>query len=204
MTTAVSYQPIAAWRRAFIYFAICLLLGWWSGALSLIFREPLFTAVSSPLYIPLTIACFAVILIGYGYVWPRGTLTHGRSLNLPMVLLFGLLWGISEGTLFVAVWLIITRWVTAQWLVILLVFLILSTFIGLWHALYWDIYVAPEHNIEEWNLRKVLFAHTPNLILTMTHLTLFQNAGLFVLWQTIALLLSTYFMHFPPFWDEGS
>ena len=34
--------------------------------------------------------------------------------------------------------------------------LAVGTFLGLWHALYWDRKVAPEHNIEAWNLRKVL------------------------------------------------
>ncbi|WP_420630123.1 hypothetical protein [Candidatus Leptofilum sp.] len=186
-----------------IYFAVCLLLGWWSGALQIIFSRPLITAVpSTPGYIPLTLACFVVILVGYGYIWPKGTLTHGRSLNVLAVLLFGLLWGISEGTLFVSVWLLTSNWISAQWLVVFVSFLILPAFIGLWHALYWDIYVAPEHNIAAWNGRKVLLAHVPNLSLTLIHLTLYQNARLFVLWQTVALLLSTYFMRFPPFWQE--
>jgi hypothetical protein len=62
--------------------------------------------------------------------------------------------------------------------------------------------VTPEHNIVEWNGRKVLLAHTPNLIATLTYLTLHGNMGIFILLQTIALLSSTYFMHFPPFWRQ--
>jgi len=204
MTRTVSHNPKSAWLRAIVYFAICLLIGWWSGAAEMIFSQPLATAenLESRGFMPLVIACFVVILVGYGYIWPKGTLTHGRPLNLAAVGVFGLLWGLSEGTLFVSAWLIASRWIAADWLLILAVFLALATFKGLWHSLYWDIYVSPEHNIEEWNGRKVLFAHVPNLLFTLTCLTVYHTAGLFVIWQTMALLLSAYFMRFPPFWGS--
>ena len=196
-----AYHPQSAWRRALVYFAVCLFVGWWSGALAMIFGSP-WGESDAPGFVPVVVVCFGVILVGYGYVWPKGTLTHGRSLNLASVLSFGLLWGISEGVLFVSVWLILARWLTSKWLIILLTFLTLSTFKGLWHSQYWDIYVSPEHNIEAWNLRKVLLAHTPNLVATMIFLTFYEGVGLFVLWQTMALLLSAYFMRFPPFWGQ--
>ncbi len=203
MKEALVYNPKSAWLRASVYFVVCLLIGWWTGALQAVFKTPLVTPknLATAGFIPLTIACFAVILVGYGYIWPKGTLTHGRSLNLLSVIPFGLLWGVSEGVLFVSVWLILARWITTNWLLVLVTFLVLSTFKGMWHALYWDIYVSPEHNIDEWNIRKVLFAHVPNLLFTLTHLTLYHSAGLFVIWQVMALMLSTYFMRFPPFWE---
>ncbi len=202
MDAVPSYQPEAAWRRAIIYFAICLLIGWWSGALEMIFGRSLATAeqLDSPNFLLLAALCTLVIGVGYGYIWPKGTVTHGRSLNLAAVLPFGLLWGLSQGTLFVSVWLLLSRWITVDWLLVLASFLVLATFTGLWHSQYWDIYVAPEHNLVEWNLRKVLLAHTPNLVLTLTFLTVYEGAGLFVIWQTLALILSSYFMRFPAFW----
>ena len=169
--------------------------------MALLFRQP-WGETGATGFLPMVVACFVVILTGYGYVWPRGTLTYGRSLNLVAVILFGLLWGISEGVLFISVWLLLADWLPSKWLIVGLTFLILATFKGLWHSQYWDIYVSPEHNIEAWNLRKVLLAHTPNLIFTLTFLTLYGGVGFFVVWQTMALLLSTYFMHFPLFWEH--
>jgi hypothetical protein len=79
---------------------------------------------------------------------------------------------------------------------------VISAFLGLWHQFYWDIYVAPEHNILEWNIKKVLLAHIPNIVITLTYLSLYGNSGVFVLCQTFALVASTYFMRFPPFWSH--
>lgn len=202
---APSYNPRSAWVRAFIYFAVCWVIAWLSGAFEVIFNQPFLTpsADITIFWLVWTAVCTVVILVGYGIIWPMGTLTHGRPLVWPAVLVFGLAWGISEGLLFVSVWLMVGRFSANGWLICIITFLILSTFKGVWHSQYWDIYVSPEHNIEAWNLRKVLLAHTPNLIVTLIHLTLFNSMGLFILWQTAALMLSTYFMHFPsPFLNK--
>lgn len=60
-----------------------------------------------------------------------------------------------------------------------------------------SVVVAPEHNLAEWNTRKMLFAHLPNLVCTLAYLAAYGNGGMFVLFQTVALLGSTYFMRFP-------
>lgn len=195
------YDVRAAWHRAVVYFVACWLVGWGSGVLTAVFSAPLATTahMSQAGWWGLTAVALLIILIGYGIIWPKGTRTYGRPLHWPTVLLFGLLWGTSEGLLFASVWSLVSRFVTANWLVVVVTFLLLAAFIGLWHALYWDIYVAPDHNIVEWNGRKVLLAHTPNLLVSLTYLTLFGNIGIFILLQTLALLLSTYFMRFPAY-----
>jgi hypothetical protein len=143
--------------------------------------------------------CIIVVLVGYGLIWPRGTLTHGRPLDWRATLLFGPLWGISEGLLFVSIWLM-TGWLSdVLWVRWLLAFLSIAAFIGIWHAAYWDVHVAPDHNIAAWNGRKVVFAHVPNLAVTLAHLALFDQPWLMVLCQAIALTLSTHFMRFPWF-----
>ena len=48
--------------------------------------------------------CLVVVLIGYLLVWPKGTLAHGRTLHLPAALIFGIVWGLSEGQLFLSFW----------------------------------------------------------------------------------------------------
>ncbi|NJN79474.1 MAG: hypothetical protein HC797_02855, partial [Anaerolineales bacterium] len=83
------------------------------------------------------------------------------------------------------------------WTVVFVSFLIISTFKGIWQSQYWDIYVSPEHNIPEWNLKKVLLGHIPNLICTLSYLALFGNAFLFLSFQTTGLMICAYYMHFP-------
>jgi len=195
------YDAKSAWMRAGLYFCACFILSWATGALSAVLSAPLATPenLADPAWIAFTALCFIVEFVGYYLIWPKGTLTHGRELHLPTILLFGWLWGISEAQLFLSVW-AVTDWLIASKLIVAIVtFIILSAFIGLWHALYWDIYVAPEHNIAEWNSRKVLFAHIPNLVVTLTYLAVYGNFGMFILFQTFSLLGSTYFMRFPPF-----
>lgn len=195
----MTYDARAAWHRAGIYFAVCLGLSAISGVLGRLFDEPIVRAgqTSNPAWVALALASIAVVAVAYLVVWPRGTLTHGRALHLPSVLLFGALWGVCEGQLLLAMWSVADRLVTPDWFVVTISFVLISTWLGVWHARYWDIQVAPEHNIPEWNLRKVAFAHTPNLLVSLTFLTLYENLAIFLALQTFALMASTSVMRFP-------
>ena len=201
-----TYDPRSAWLRAVIYFVICFAIAHFTGALALVLSQPLASAdnLHDVRWVLFTLLCIAVEVWGYVYLWPRGTLTHGRQLYWSVVLTFGLLWGLSEGLLFLSVFVLTSQWIASKLLVWIISFSVISTFLGLWHQFYWDIYVAPEHNILEWNIKKVLYAHIPNIVITLTYLSLYGNAGIFVLCQTFALVASTYFMRFPPFWAHNS
>lgn len=198
------YNVRHAWLRAFAYFAMCFALSWVTGVLPKLLTAPLVTGenLSNISWLGFTLLCFAVEYVGYYIIWRKGTLTHGRELSWLTVIVFGGLWGLSEGQLFLSVWAIIGWFTTSKIAIGLITFFIIATFLGLWHSLYWDIYVAPEHNIAEWNLRKVLFAHIPNLLVTLTYFGFYENAGMFVLFQTFSLMGSTYFMRFSPFWTK--
>jgi hypothetical protein len=195
------YNAELAWLRAGLYFCACFLISRATGVLPALLGNPLATAeqLADPNWLAFTALCFAVVFTGYYMVWPRGTLTHDRVLHWPAVISFGLLWGVSEGQLFLSVWAIAERFVTSRVIVAIVTFLALSAFIGVWHARFWDLHIAPEHNLAEWNARKVLFAHFPNLVVTLTYLAVYGNLGIFVLFQTLALFGSTYFMRFPPY-----
>ena len=199
----VPYNPKHAWARAMVYFFACLLISHFSGALGQVLGDPLATAeqLRDPLWITLLFASYCVIFIGYFVIWPRGTRTYGRRRNLAVVATFGLLWGICEGLLFLSIFILCQRVTPSNVIATAITFAILAAFLGLWHSLYWDIHVAPEHNIPEWNKRKVLFAHVPNLLVTLTFLAIYNNAAIFVIVQASALVASTYFMRFPAFWD---
>ena len=199
-----TYSPKRAWGIAGIYFTVCFLISWAMGVLPRLLSEPIATTaqLENPRWWLFTTLCFAVILVGYGIIWAKGTLTHGRPLIMPALLIFGLLWGLSQGQLFVSIWTIVHRLISNDFWTYVVSFLMISSFVGLWHSQFWDIHVSPEHNILEWNGRKVLFVHIPNLLLTLAYLTWQGNAGIFVLLQTLALLISTFVMRFPPFWDQ--
>ena len=197
-----TYNIRLAWMHAAVYFAVCFLAAYSTGALQKVLGEPL--AVHEQLadinWISFTLLCIGVEIWGYVYIWPKGTLTHGRKLYWSVVFTFGVLWGLSEGFLFLSVFMLAEKLTASRLLAWLVSFIVISTFLGVWHQFHWDINVAPEHNIAEWNSKKVLFAHVPNLLVTLTYLSIHGNAGIFVLCQTFALAASTYFMRFPPFW----
>lgn len=193
------YSPRLAWIRGGIYFTSCFILSILSGVFSTLISQPIATRenLSNPIWWIFTFVCAIVIYIAYFIIWRRGTLTHGRELHKSSVFIFGLLWGLSEGQLMLSVWSIVEKFSSSIFVIGIISFLIISAFKGLWQSQYWDIYVSPEHNIPEWNLRKVLLGHIPNLIFTLTYLAIFGNAFIFLLFQTTGLMICTYYMHFP-------
>jgi len=200
------YDVRLAWLRAGMYFCACFLASWATGVLHTLLHTPLFSAeqAQSMSWLALTAGCVLVEILGYWVIWPMGTFTLDRERNLPVQVGFGLMWGIAEAQLFLAFWAAIEMFGMSTLATALVAFGLISTFQGMWHSLYWDIHVAPEHNIPEWNKWKVLCAHVPNLIITLTYLALHGNAALFVGFQTLSLLGSTIYMRFPSFWtDQG-
>ncbi len=203
---STGYASRLAWHRAGIYFCACFLVSWGTGVMKTLTGAPWATTetLRDPRWLGFTALCLGVVIVGYAVIWPQGTLAHGRARHLPTVIIFGGLWGLSEGQLFLSFWAIPEKFgLSALWTGVI-AFLVTSTFLGLWHALYWDIQVAPEHNIAEWNGKKVLFAHIPNLLCCLTYLAWTGSAGMFVLFQTVALVSSTYFMRFPSYVVRGT
>jgi NAD(P)-dependent dehydrogenase (short-subunit alcohol dehydrogenase family) len=203
------YDTVAAWLRAFTYFAVCWAIAFASGTVATIAANPLVLPgqTQSWLWWLMTVLVFAIAAVGYWVVWARGTKPHGRRVVWPDTVVFGLVWGVSEGLLLGSVWLLATRFWRAlvgdgglsDALVLATVIVVLSAWIALWHALYWDINISPEHNIVEWNTIKVAAVHTPNVVVSTAWLTAWENLGLFVVAQTIALLGSSMTMPFPSF-----
>jgi hypothetical protein len=199
------YNATDAWLRGGIYFCVCWLLSWLTGVLQTLLSRPLITNdnLQDTGWILFTLFCIVLEIVAYGVIWAKGTLSHGRPRSLLTVLVFGGLWGLSEGQLFLVFWAILERFITSPVLLVTVTFGVIATFNGLWHSLYWDIYVAPEHNILEWNIKKVLFCHVPNLAFTLSYVALYGSVGMFVVFQTISLMLSVYHMRFLPFWAQN-
>lgn len=176
------------WRRAGVYFACCLVVSALTGVLADL--GDLDAAV-----LP-TAACLLVVLVAYGLVWPRGTFVLDRPRD-PVSALFGLVWGFCQGQLLLSGYVLVERLDLSRGATVALAFALLAAFQGVWHAAYWDVRVAPPHNIPEWNLRKVLLCHVPNLVVSLTHYAVYGSAFWFVLFQTVALTLSSVAMRFP-------
>ncbi len=199
------YDPKSAWLRAFAYFCVTWALACASGALPTVLTNPLVLAGQAGRlgWWVFTIASVLVVIVGYWIIWPIGTRAHGRRIVIPDTVLFGIAWGLSEGLLFASVWVVAYRVfgvsLGGRIGTIVVCYAVLSLFIGVWHARYWDIYIAPEHNVLEWNSRKVAFAHNPNIIVTTTYVTCYHNLSIYVLLQALALLGSTLAMPFPSF-----
>jgi hypothetical protein len=175
---------VTVWRRAAAYFAACLVLaalvrpdlGWDAPAL-------------------VVVGCLLLEVVAYGVIWPIGTYTLDRPRDWVSPA-FGLVWGVCEGLLLLSVYAVTDRLLDPTWLVVLVTFVVASGFQGGWHAAYWDIHVAPDHNVPEWNLRKVLLCHVPNLAVTLPLLAADGAGGWFVVCQATALVLSSTAMRF--------
>ena len=194
-----AFRP--SWPVAISYFAAC-----WAIAIGvglLIDPGPLEVALTLPTGTAETVWGFvlaAIAIVGYWVVWPMGTRHHGRQLHVPWVLVFGLVWGLSESLLMITVWAVAAEALDRPWAVVAVSFLALSAFIGLWHQFVWDVLVAPDHNIAEWNLRKVLLVHTPFLLAIVGYLSEFEVGVPVVVAGLIALVGSSWFMRMPSPW----
>jgi hypothetical protein len=67
---------------------------------------------------------------------------------------------------------------------------------------WWDIHVSPPHNIKATNTGKVLLAHNPFLLSSLTYFVIYGNAGIYVILNACALGASAVALRFPPFWAE--
>ncbi|GMI38856.1 hypothetical protein TeGR_g2294 [Tetraparma gracilis] len=203
---ALPYKASAAWLQAFTFFSLCILLSWRTGVLSATFFHPLPRPVDTLEEKLFGASTFAVVLLGYWVIWPMGTVSYGRSkecsltYSAVMCTLLGVIDGACEAQLFLVFWAVIEasfgwpRWGTA-----LLTFLVQGGFKANWDQLYWNKYVAPEHNVPTWNKWKILFVHVPNVLVTFSFFVSYGVAWMYVASQAVALVGSTNAMKFPRF-----
>jgi hypothetical protein len=201
-----AYDARPAWIRAGIYFCFCYLLSYLSGGMQKLIDDPIVTSeqLSDPAWWAYTAVAFAFITVMYGVVWVRYTVLFDRPKHFWISALFGFLWGSSSGQLFLAVWLLSNDLFgsePAAWVATVIV-------LGAWqpnfHNIYWDHWIAPEHDTRLTQRIKALGCHIPNLLITLTYLAIFDNAAIFVGLQIMACTFASVGMRFPAPWDPPS
>lgn len=197
-----AYDPKPAWLRAGMYFCCCWLLSWASGAMELLVTSPFATAgqLASRNWWLFTAGVYAFILVAYAGVWSYYTVVFDRRRNTLVSAAFGALWGSSSGQLFLSVWVLAGRLGLPEWGTWLATFLVLASWQPNWHNIYWDHYVAPEHDTPMTQKIKALGCHIPNLVIGLTHLALYDNYAVFVSAQVIACTAAAVAMRFPAPW----
>jgi hypothetical protein len=200
------YYPKLAWMRAGMYFCVCYTLSYLTGAMELILTSPVVTAeqLANPNWAWFTVSAAAFIFIAYSVVWCYYTPVFERQKNLLVSATFGFLWGSSSGQLFLSVWVVCSHLPLPAWACTVIAFLPLAAYQPNWHNIYWDHYIAPEHDTPLTQIIKASCCHIPNLTIMLTYLTLYENYALFVFAQVWACVSAGLGMRFPAPWAAPS
>lgn len=200
------YYPKLAWLRGGIYFCCCYLLSYWTGAMRLLVESPLATPeqLADPAWLAFTAGLVVFILAAYPGVWVYFTPVFERRKNTLASAVFGFLWGSSSGQLFLSIWLLWGKLGLPEWGTWIATFLTLAAYQPNWHNIYWDHYIAPEHDTPMTQKIKALGCHIPNLAIGLTHLTFYDNYAIFALAQVVACVSAAVGMRFPAPWVAPS
>ncbi len=205
------FIPLAAWLRACTYFCFCLIVAWQSGALLAALKQPWVTPeqLGDPMWYLWTSVTVIFIFWAYCIYWAGHTIRFDRKLDLLPQSLFGLIWGITSGLYFLALWHVslgvadyFGGWPT--WAVWLLAYTLISLWQMLWMDMYWDVWVSPEHDSPESIRKKVPRTHIPNMTLCLSYFALYENYLIFIGLQTIALLAASIGIRMPAPWSSHS
>lgn len=194
------YDAYKAWILAGAFFSVCFVVSWATGVLDATFFHPIWPVVDDS-FIIFTSASFVTVVVGYWIIWPIGTVSYGRTWGWHCIL-FGTVDGLAESMLFLCIWSAVELLGLARYWTGLITFFLQGGFKANWDQLYWNVYVAPAHNIEEWNKWKILFTHIPNVLVTFSYFITYGNAPLYCATQTLALLGATSFLRFPSPWSK--
>lgn len=200
------FSPMAAWLRAYLYFACCLLFAWLTGATEALLNSSLLGrgSFNSLWWWVTTLGLLLFVLIAYWGIWAKWTLRFGRKLDLLPQLIFGLSWGVCYPLCFLGFWHLAENlgagW--PGWGVFLLAYAMISIWQYLWQDLYWDVYIAPEHDTP-WTIKfKVPFTHIPNVTLSLIYFAVYDAYWVFIALQALALTGCSFAMRMPAPWSR--
>ena len=196
------YRPTSVWARAGVFFVIAWVFSAVTGTLGTLLDQPIATSdqLSNPRWIAMAVLCVVGVTILYAGTWARMTLVFDRRQYMMPALGFGIVWGLSTGQLLLSFYHLADGTDLPRWGVWIAAYLAISAWQALFHDLFWDVYVSPEHDTPRSIRLKILVAHIPNVTLALTFLVIWENYLLFVLIETIALVSATVFQRFPAPW----
>jgi len=200
------YYPHLAWMRGGMYFSFCWTLSYLTGGMELILNNPIFTEeqLNNTNWLIYTGCAFLFIVCAYSINWCYFTPVFERKKKWLPAIVFGFLWGSSSGQLFLSVWLLANMTGLPVWWASGAAFLVLAAYQPNWHNIYWDHYIAPEHDTPLTQVIKATCCHIPNLLILLPYLTIYENYTLFVGAQVWACVSACLGMHFPAPWDKPS
>ncbi len=200
------FSPKAAWLRATTYFSACYLVAIVTG----LFEDMLSSPVASAVQLAdegwwfWVVGLFLLVTAAYWGIWARYTLRFERRLDVIPQSVFGFLWGVASGTLFLSFYKIAesigATW--TNWQVWILAYALVAIWQWLWQDYYWDVYISPEHDSPLSIKVKVLATHIPNITACLIFFAIYQNSLLFVGLQTWALLGASLAMRMPAPWSK--
>ena len=200
------FVPKAAWLRAGIYFCACYLVAILTGVFDALLSKPVAVAGQmADLTWWLWVGGLILLLtVAYWGIWARYTLRFERHLDVIPQTVFGLLWGVASGLLFLSFYQIAravgSTWAT--WQVWLLAYVLIALWQWIWQDYYWDVTISPEHD-SPWSIRiKVVATHIPNITACLIFFALYENYAIFVALQTWALLGASLAMRLPAPWSR--
>lgn len=195
------FSPKAAWLRAGIYFCACYLIAIATGVFEALITNPVVSAEQSAqtTWQVWVIGLVVLITVAYWGIWARYTLRFERHVDVIPQVVFGLLWGLASGLLFLSFYRMAqtvgAAWTT--WQIWLLAYALIAIWQALWQDYYWDVYISPEHD-SPWSIKvKVLTTHIPNITACLIFFAIYENVAIFVALQTWALLGASLAMRMP-------
>jgi len=200
------YYPKLAWMRGGMYFCFCYTLSYLTGGMELILSNPIATPeqLSNPNWVWYTIGIATFVFLAYTCLWTYFTPVFERRKNTLVSAVFGFLWGSSSGQLFLSVWLLCQQLPIPAWAGSVAAFTLLAMYQPNWHNVYWDHYIAPEHDTPMTQIIKATCCHIPNLLILLPYLTMYENYAIFVLTQVVACMSAAIGMRYPAPWVEPS
>jgi len=200
------YYPRLAWLRAGMYFCACYTFSYLTGAMELLLSSPVVTPEqwADPAWKLFTVGILVFMFVAYSGVWSYFTPVFERKKNILISATFGFLWGSSSGQLFLSVWVLCGQLPLPGWGSALVTFTVLAAYQPNWHNIYWDHYIAPEHDTPMTQVIKATCCHIPNLAINLTYLTLYENYLIFVAMQVIACVSAGIGMRYPAPWAKPS
>jgi hypothetical protein len=191
---------------AYAYFALIGAVAWKAAIIEKIITRPLGIIQDAGsegfgLWLAVTLAIQTFGVIAYWVAWPSWTNTHGRPYSVFSLIFMGIPWGITEGLVLILVVELCRFPFNNLWLVGIASFIISGpVFNSNFHSKFWDIYVAPSHNIVSTNVYKIVACHTPFSIATTCYLVYYQSYALIIVFLLSSMTGSVWGMRFPEPW----